>query len=441
MTTMRRSMLARGALLALVLVMLGLAGGLAQGRVEAQNVPPKPEAQEKPVPAPVSLVSAPTFTAAPVVEVLAWAGRNAGMIFMAREGVLDDPASKKPLRVSFNGQGQLEPMQRKLLVFELLRSVGLVPMPVTGMPDGTFMVLKTTEAAGVGQMVLDIDELEGAYFGTIALEAWAIPVKELESMVRKLAGPHAVISVFEPTSKLVIADFVDTLRVIWDAHVDAQTPTERDDDIVTEFVRTLKHDVKSLAVALSASVHPEEDCKVVVHDATGAIMVTGQYRHVVSVLERFDALEAMEILPGQSRVMNLYYPQMVPGAVLATAARGFFAAEVATGTMRFGEIESRKHIVVESSQADWQRVQKFFADNDVPPRSVAEAEQDEAWRERQAAERVAAEREAALKRAEEKKAEPVKRPGLPGLPPDEGGAVPPVPVPAPEKKPEGEGAR
>lgn len=393
-----------------------LATSTRQPRLTAQESPGggakhKPSGSE-------TLIPAPSFDAAPIGDVLAWASRNAGLSFMARDGVLMQDDGKTPLRVSYKGGVQLGTMQATLLVYELMRSVGLVPMPVVGMPAGTHSVVKTTEAAGVGTVAAHIEDLEGAYFGTLALEAWSVPVKELESLVRKLASPHAVITVFEPTSKLVVADFADTLSVIWDAHIDAQTHAERDDDIVSEFARPAKHDAAGLAMALSASLSPEEKCRVVVHGQSGTLLVTGQRKHVHAVLDRFDALEEQPVLPGQSRVLNLFYPNILPVGVLADTARGFFATEVAIGTMRISAIESRKHLVVESSQADWQRIQKFLADVDVPARSVAEAEGDVAWMEQRAAERMAAEREAAAQRAAEKDNPPERKKGLPGLPPD-----------------------
>jgi type II secretory pathway component GspD/PulD (secretin) len=227
-----------------------------------------------------------------------------------------------------------------------------------------------------------------------------------------------VITTFEPTSKLVVADFADTLSVIWDAHIDAQTHAERDDDIVSEFVRPARHDTKGMAVALSSSLSPGEVCRVVVHEQSGTLLVSGQRQHVHAVLDRFDALEEAPVLPGQARMVNLFYPNILPVDVLVGAVRGFFAAEVSLGTVRVSGIESRKHLVIESSQADWQRIQKFCADVDVPARSVAEAEGDEAWREQRAAERIAAEREAAARIAAEKANSPARKAGLPGAPPD-----------------------
>jgi type II secretory pathway component GspD/PulD (secretin) len=377
---------------------------------EAQRDRPAPD---KPAPD-QPMVAAPNFNNATVPEVMAWAARNAGVTWMGRGDQFLDEAGQ-PLRISSSGLTLLEPQDRLIFVYEMLKRVGLVAMPVAGMPVGTVAVVPTSEAAGVGNVATDIEELEGDWFGMLALEAWSISVEELEAIVRKYASKYAVISTIVPTKRVLVADFIDNLNGIWDAHILGQTHAQADSDIITETVASARHDPKTLAMALQRSVHSNQDCRVTLHESTGAIMVTGQRVDVETVLESFDILEEMPLLPGAARTLQLFTAKIIPADVLAQSARGAFAAELALGSVRIGEIMSRRMVMVEASEADWRRVEAWMNAVDVAPRSVAEAETDEAHRVRREAEqRARAEREAAERRAGE--AEP-NQPRVEPLPP------------------------
>lgn len=401
------SMLALASLLTLATV---ISDGATS--VTAQEARPKPD---KPS---VSLAQAPRFHNEPISVVLEWAVREASMTCMVSEGALTDPTTSKPRRVSYDGGGALlEPAQRTLLVFEILRTVGLVAMPVVGMPMGTYTVMPIADAAGAGSVETHIEDLEGLYFGSLSLSAVTITLDELEALVRRIATPGAAVSVFKPTSKLLVADFVDTLQSIWDAHMEAQAITDRDDDVITEFARPVTHEPRGMVLALNAARHADEDCTVSLHDQSGTLVFTGQRLHVARALDRFDALEEQVALPKSQRTINLYSARILDAEVLALATRGFFAAEIARGTARIGEVLSRGQLMIESTESDWARIQTFLTEIDVPARSVEEATKDEAWKTLRDAERRASSKP--TEKSTEKPESKPARPEPPAPPPTE----------------------
>ncbi len=370
-----------------VMVALGLLASSGNGSAQREAPAPAPKQDE-------ALVPAPTFNNATVIEILTWGSRNAGITWLGRgEQFLDE--SGKPLTVSASGGKLLTLQDRQIHLYELLRKVGLVPLPVAGMPAGTVTVVPASEAAGIGAVATDFEELDGAWFATLALEAWAIPVKELDELVRKFASPHAVISTLEATGRVLVADFIDNLGAIWDAHIHAQTPAAADGDVIIETILSSRHDSLALATALQRSVHSTQSAKVSRHDTSGAIILTGPRIEVEALLDTFDTLEELPVLPGSTRKVSLFTAKILSADVLAQSARGAFAAEVALGSIRIGEILSRRLVMVEATEGDWRKVEAWLNAADVPARSVAEAETDEAWRALREAERREAERRAA----------------------------------------------
>jgi hypothetical protein len=351
---------------------------------------------------PIHWVTVPQFNDAPVTDVLNWASREFGIAFLSTDGRLNG-ADGKPLRLTWR-QGNfaatgLPPWTGEgappkpgmengvLALYAMLREAGLVAMPLAGMAQPTCQVMSVKDASAYGRVTTSIDDLEGTFFGTLALHAEKISVRALRDIVTRSASPTAVISVFEPTSRVLVADYIDQLRVVAAAADEAQTPALRDDDIITSVERPTRHDPRGLMNTIMGAKHATQEYQVALNESSHALVFTGRRKDVDAALFQFDAIEKLPALAEEQPEMNIYSVRTLGAAEVAQSLRGQFAAEVSRGQVRITEIVPRGQVVVSAPQKLWKLMNAALPEIDRVPHNAEEQAADERYKAMKALER------------------------------------------------------
>jgi|GEM_PF-5664411 len=319
----------------------------------------------------------PAFDAAPISQLLLWYQKEMGTGFLLNEGsALNDDLT--PVRVSFMPPQGTSDAELLILLFESMRSVGRVLMPVEGLDNDTltFNLLRVEEAAGYGVVADQISELEGYYFGSLAINSKLMSVEEMQALLTPLLSRHGRMTALPNTSKLVVSDYIDNLKAMATAASAANSPALRADDLIHRIYTPLRHEVAALGRAVLDARQIGEVYDVTMLESAKTLMVTGERAHVEEALSRLAALDSRMQLEVPPLKMNEYLVKVRTLDEIDDALRNFFERDFNRGQMRMTSFRPREILLIECNAAKFQEVLAFLAEVDRTPRS-----QDEAKRE------------------------------------------------------------
>ncbi|MCA8939408.1 MAG: hypothetical protein KDB07_06360 [Planctomycetes bacterium] len=311
-----------------------------------------------------------SFENAGLEALLKWAGNEVGAGFLVSASTEASVADK---RVSFSPQSASTKGEKRVVLYDALREIGLVPMPLQGVTSETYRVVPIREAAQYGEVAKDIEELAGYYFGTLTLRASHVPFEQLEKLVRGLVSKDAVIVAVKETNVLIVSDFIDGLRAAWVGSREADIPTLRADDIVSTAYPCEKHLPETLARAINAAKQSGESYSATTTSSAHVVLLSGRRADVEQALRRIELLEKNAEVREAKLPLHVVNPVRLTCDDLQTALVSFFAKEVGNEQMRFSAVRNRDQVLVAASEADFARVKAVLPEIDRDARSETEA--------------------------------------------------------------------
>jgi type II secretory pathway component GspD/PulD (secretin) len=308
----------------------------------------------------------PDFDNAPIEDVLSWAQQATGVGFIYEAEVLRRPGTTETRRITASHVMPDTGAERRLLMFELLRSAGLVAFEVGGLPGPTYRLFDATEAARHAPILDNPDEIGDLLFAGLTIRLRRASVQEVSARVRpRLSSGVGAVETFERTQTLIVTDFADRLRAAWDIAQAAEQGAIRDDDTIVRDFALQNTPADRATAALERLREPDEKWRVAVHDTSNVLLISGLRVEVEMVYERARLLDGNLRRPEfeeKTHTVNLLYTD--PARVVRTL-REMFERQIAAGSVQVGSFDRNRTVVFRGSEYDFERARQTIRLLDV----------------------------------------------------------------------------
>jgi len=308
----------------------------------------------------------PEFNDAPITEVLDWAHKSIGVGFIYEPEVLRSPGGEGLRRITARHTQPVTRAERTVLMFELLRAMGLVGFEVGGLPGPTYRLFDASQASRHAPILDRIEDTDGMLYAGLTIRLRRASVQEVSARIRpRLSRGVGAVESFETTQSLVVTDFVDRLQAAWEIVQAAELRALRDDDTVVRDFALRNTPAERAAAGLERLREKDEAWKVSVHETSNVLLISGLRADVERVHERLRLMDGNEARPEFAEKTHTHALLFTDPAPIVRTLRDMFAQQISAGSVQIGSFDRTRTIVFRGSQYDFERARETIKVLDV----------------------------------------------------------------------------